>query len=70
MRPGEAGASMEESDLELLRRLVEGLTNREIAARLGLEEEFVTRRLGEIFAQMGASSRAQAKAFALMEQVV
>jgi DNA-binding NarL/FixJ family response regulator len=72
MRPGEsaAGAAMDESDVELLRRLVEGLTNREIAARLGLEEEFVTRRLGEIFARMGASSRAQAKAFALMEQVV
>jgi DNA-binding NarL/FixJ family response regulator len=70
MRPGEAGAAMEESDVELLRRLVEGLTNSEIAARLGLEEEFVTRRLGEIFAQMGASSRAQAKTFALMEQVV
>jgi DNA-binding NarL/FixJ family response regulator len=71
-QPGqtELGESMDDTDVELLRRLVEGLTNREIAARLGLEEEFVTRRLGEIFASMGASSRAQAKAFALMEQVV
>ena len=72
MQPGEAMASpaLDETDLELLRRLVEGLTNKEIAARLDLEEEFVSRRFGEIFARMGASSRAQAKAFALLEQVV
>jgi DNA-binding NarL/FixJ family response regulator len=72
MRPGEAsgGLSLDEADIELLRRLVEGLTNKEIAERLGLEEELVSRRLGEIFASMGATSRAQAKTFALLEQGV
>lgn len=72
MRPGQAsgGPPLDETDVELLRRLVEGLTNEEIASRLGLEEEFVSRRFGEIFASMGASSRAQAKTFALLEQVV
>lgn len=72
MRPGETvgNLSLDEADVELLRRLVEGLTNKEIAARLDLEEELVSRRLGEIFASMGANSRAQAKTFAIMEQVV
>lgn len=64
------GVELDDTDVELLRRLVEGLTNREIATRLGLEEEFVSRRFGEIFATMGASNRAQAKALALFEQVV
>lgn len=72
MRPGEtsSGPPLDETDIELLRRLVEGLTNKEIAARLDLQEEFVSRRFGEIFAAMGASSRAQAKTFALLERVV
>ncbi len=72
MRPGgtSSGAPLDETDLELLRRLVEGLTNKEIAERLDLEEEFVSKRFGEIFATIGASSRAQAKTFALLEQVI
>ena len=67
---GAAGPALDESDVELLRRLVEGLTNREIAARLGMQERDVSRRLGEIIALVGASSRNQAAAFALREQVV
>jgi DNA-binding NarL/FixJ family response regulator len=65
-----SGPPLDEMDVELLRRLVEGLTNREIAERLQLDEEFVSKRFGEIFAGMGATSRAQAKTFALLEQVV
>jgi DNA-binding NarL/FixJ family response regulator len=71
LSPGEATApTLEETDVELLRRLVEGLTNREIAARLEMEEEEVSRRMGEIIARLGATSRNQAAAFALREQVV
>ncbi|MDQ4005435.1 MAG: helix-turn-helix transcriptional regulator, partial [Actinomycetota bacterium] len=72
MSPGEAapGPTHEETDVELLRRLVEGLTNREIAARLNMEEEEVSRRMGQVIARLGATSRNQAAAFALREQVV
>lgn len=71
LRPEEPGAtrSMDEPDAELLALLVEGLTNREIADRLGVEEQAVARRLGEMLARIGASSRAEATAFALREVV-
>ena len=71
LRPSEdGGLALAESDIELLKVLVEGLTNREIAERLGLDEETVSRRLADIFAKVGASSRAEATAFAFREKVV
>jgi DNA-binding NarL/FixJ family response regulator len=57
-------------DEQLLRSLVQGKTNREIAAEIGIEEQAVTRRLGELFARIGASSRAEATAFAFHEGVL
>jgi tetratricopeptide (TPR) repeat protein len=63
------GEGVGEDDALLLGLLVEGLTNREIAARLGVEEEVVARRLGQTLARIGASSRAAATAFALREVV-
>jgi DNA-binding NarL/FixJ family response regulator len=50
--------------------LTEGLTNREIAERLGQDETVVARRLGEMFARIGALTRSEATAFAFREQVV
>jgi DNA-binding NarL/FixJ family response regulator len=72
IHPGGADGdgALDQSDIELFRPMIEGLTNREIAARLGLEEEVVARRLAEIFARIGASSRAEATAFAFREKVV
>jgi DNA-binding NarL/FixJ family response regulator len=71
MRPDVDGdGALDESDLELLRPMIEGLTNREIAQRLELEEEIVARRLADIFTRIGASSRAEATAFAFREKVV
>jgi DNA-binding NarL/FixJ family response regulator len=69
--PVEAGSSgaVDDSDTELLKLLTEGLTNREIAERLGVEDEAVTRRLAEMLARIGASSRAEATAFAFREVV-
>jgi DNA-binding CsgD family transcriptional regulator/tetratricopeptide (TPR) repeat protein len=63
------GEAIEEGDAAILGLLVEGLTNQEIAARLDVDEEVVTRRLGETLARIGASSRAEATAFALREVV-
>src|SRR5262245_13317711 len=61
---------LEEADAELLRCLIQGRTNAEIAEDLGLDETTVARRLGELFARIGTSSRAEATAFAFRERVV
>jgi DNA-binding CsgD family transcriptional regulator/tetratricopeptide (TPR) repeat protein len=58
----EAGA-----DHALLQSLIRGRTDAEIAEDLGIDEDDVVRRLGELFARIGASSRAQATAFAFRE---
>lgn len=63
-------SSVDESDAALLRLLTEGRTNREIAEELAVGEDVVARRLGEMFARIGASSRAEATAFAFRERVV
>ena len=63
---GEAATqtSLTAGDEDLLRLLTEGSSNREIADRLGVPEETVTRRLAETFARIGAASRAEATSFA------
>jgi DNA-binding NarL/FixJ family response regulator len=53
-----------------MRLLLEGLSNREIGQRLGIEEPEVRRRLGAMFSRVGASSQAEATAFAFRERVV
>jgi DNA-binding NarL/FixJ family response regulator len=63
-------AQPEGADTQLLRSLVQGKTNREIAEELGVDEQAVARRLGELFVRIGASSRAEATAFAFQERVL
>jgi DNA-binding NarL/FixJ family response regulator len=72
LRPTEAdgGSPVDESETEFLRLLLEGLSNREIGERLGMEESVVGRRIGEMFARIGASTQAEATAFAFREGVV
>ena len=64
---GRDGDDLNEVDRRLLHLLTEGKTNREIGQELGLSEEEAGRRLGEIFATIGASSRAEATTFAFRE---
>jgi tetratricopeptide (TPR) repeat protein/DNA-binding CsgD family transcriptional regulator len=64
------GDASDGSDTALLRSLVQGKTNAEIAKDLDLDEDVVARRLGELFARVGASSRAEATAFAFRERVL
>jgi DNA-binding NarL/FixJ family response regulator len=59
-----AAAAFAEEEVTLLRLLTEGRTNAEIAKELALAEDVVVRRLAEIFAKIGASSRAEATTFA------
>ena len=64
------GADVAEDDPRLLWLLIEGRTNREIADELGVAEDVLTRRLAEMYARIGVSSRGEAAVFALREKVV
>jgi DNA-binding CsgD family transcriptional regulator len=55
---------------EVLRLLVEGLSNQEIAGRLFLSKRTVEHHVGSILAKLGASSRAEAQAHALRSGIV
>ena len=63
-------ATVDDDDVELLKLVVEGLSNDEIAARLGVEANEVTRRLAATYARIGASSRADATAFAFQSRIL
>ena len=60
---------IDDRDEELLRLVVEGLSNREIAGRLGIDEVDVNRRLTATYTKIGASSRADATAFAFQSRM-
>jgi DNA-binding CsgD family transcriptional regulator len=64
------GLSLDEQEMSLIRLLTQGRTNQEIGEELGMSEEDVRRRLAEMFSKIGASSRAEATAFAFREQVL
>jgi tetratricopeptide (TPR) repeat protein len=68
--PGGNGRGPSDDDRRLLASLVRGRTNREIGEDMGIDETAVTRRLGELFATIGVSSRADATAFAFRENIL
>jgi DNA-binding NarL/FixJ family response regulator len=51
-------------ELEVLRHVAGGKTNKEIAAQLVLSERTVERHVSNIFAKLGVPTRAAATAFA------
>jgi DNA-binding NarL/FixJ family response regulator len=57
-------------ELEVLRLVASGKSNREIAAALVISEHTVARHLQNIFAKLGVSSRAAATAFAFEHRLV
>ena len=57
-------------ELEVLRLVAAGKTNREIAASLVISEHTVARHVQNIFAKLGLSSRAAATAFAFEHDLV
>jgi DNA-binding NarL/FixJ family response regulator len=57
-------------ELEVLRRLAAGATNREIAAELVVSEHTVHRHVSNIFAKLGVSSRAAATAYAFRHRLI
>ena len=68
MRPRDAGLG--EGDMRLLWLLIEAKTNREIASALEVSEDDVARRLAEMYARIGVSSRGEAAVLAFREGMV
>jgi DNA-binding CsgD family transcriptional regulator len=59
-----------ERELEVLRLVAQGRSNREIARELFLSEHTVARHLTHIFTKTGVENRAGATAFAVRHHVV
>jgi len=59
-----------EDESALMRLMMEGRTDFEIARELGAEEPDVTRRLAAVFAKIGAPSRSVATLYAFMADIV
>ena len=57
-------------EIEVLRLVATGRTNRGIAERLGISEKTVARHLSNIFTKLGVSSRAGATAYAYRNELV
>lgn len=60
--------SVEEA--EILRRVMSGQTNKEIAAGIGTDEEDAARQVARVFQTIGATNRGQAAAEALRQGIV
>ena len=66
-RTGAGGrpAGLSERELEVLRLVADGLSNREIAHRLSVSPRTAEHHVQHIYAKIGASSRASAALFAM-----
>ena len=67
---GEAAGSLTPREIEVLRLVATGRTNRAIAERLGISEKTVARHLSNIFTKLGLSSRAAATAYAFQHDLL
>ena len=67
---GHRAGPLTEREVEVLRLVSTGLTNRDVAARLSLSEKTVARHLSNIFGKLGISSRAAATAYAYEHRLV
>jgi DNA-binding NarL/FixJ family response regulator len=65
-----ATAGLTARELEVLRLIAAGKTNRAIAAELVLSEKTVARHVSNIFTKLGLSSRAGATAYAYEHHLV
>jgi DNA-binding NarL/FixJ family response regulator len=68
--PAASGHGLSPRELEVLRLVAAGKTNREIASSLVISEHTVARHVQNIFAKLGISSRAAATAFAFEHHLV
>ncbi len=68
--PGQAAADLTARELEVLRLVAQGATNRSIGTALGLSERTVDRHVSNIFAKLSVSSRAAATAAAYHSKLI
>ena len=69
-RPSGETHGLSQRELEVLRLVAAGKSNREIASALVISEHTVARHLQNIFAKLGVSSRTAATAFAFENDLV
>jgi DNA-binding NarL/FixJ family response regulator len=65
-----SAAGLTARELQVLRLVATGRTNRTIADNLGLSEKTVARHISNIFNKLDVSSRAAATAFAFEHRLV
>lgn len=65
-----AAGSLTEREVQVLKLVASGRTNRAIASKLGISEKTVARHLSNIFNKLDLSSRAAATAYAYQKQLV
>jgi DNA-binding CsgD family transcriptional regulator len=63
-RPASSGTVLTAREVEVLRAVATGRTNREVARELGLSEKTVARHLANVFVKLDVPSRAAATAYA------
>jgi DNA-binding CsgD family transcriptional regulator len=69
-RPPARPGGLSEREVEVLRLLAGGATNRLIASRLGISERTVDRHVSNIYTKLDVSTRAAATAFAYEQRIV
>ena len=68
--PDHKNYALTRREVEVLRLIVDGCSNREIATTFGLSEETVKRHLSNIFDKVGVSTRLELALFALSNHLV
>jgi DNA-binding CsgD family transcriptional regulator len=68
--PGRSPAGLTAREVQVLRLVAEGATNRSIGTALGLSERTVDRHVSNILAKLGVSSRVAATALAHRAQLI
>jgi DNA-binding CsgD family transcriptional regulator len=68
--PGQTGAGLTAREVQVLRLVAQGSTNRSIGLALGLSERTVDRHVSNIFAKLSVSSRAAATALAYQSGLI
>jgi len=69
-QPGAGGAQLTGREVEVLRLLAAGRTNREIAGELGISERTVDRHVSNVFSKLDVQSRSAATAYAYEHGIV
>jgi len=67
---GDRTASLTPRELEILEMLAEGISNRTIAARLGISSQTVKFHVASILAKLGAASRTEAVTFGVRQGLI